>query len=505
MWQGVGESVVLIHATVKQDFDADVIVAGAGPAGAAAACHLARCDASVIVLDRATFPRDKVCGDCVGPLALVELGALGVSQMEGYSQTNIGRRGALYLDGEELISLRLPDLTEVPQCGRVIPRLTLDNLVVDAARQAGARVMEGFALADFSLQRGAVTVKAIGPSCGLTLRARLLIGADGSSSAVARIMRGSPPPRRDRMVAARAYFTNVEGPQDQLDVYISGGCFPGYCWLFPTGNGEANVGLGIPIETLPPHEETPAVMLRRFLRDDPALAARLRNASLRGRIVGWPLVTYNHRLPIVADRLMLIGDAAGFINPLNGEGIQYALLSARWAAETVVSRLTDGDFSARALAPFAARVECELGCDMALARLIVQYITNRALTPVWLRALKIITARACCDAEYARIVAGIFAGLAPARDALNLKVVVGTIDQAAKSLAIKALFTALGGPRGWAELGIDIAQVGFNFASDATANPSGFIDWLTCTATGAIELVSQATWDAVVRLSRIRT
>jgi menaquinone-9 beta-reductase len=499
------ENGVVTQLAIKQEYDADVVIAGAGPAGAAAACYLARRGASVIALDRAKFPRDKVCGDCVGPLALVELDALGVSQIDGYSQTNIGRRGALYLDGEELISLLLLDIAGVPQHVRVIPRLTLDNFVADAARQAGARVMDGFTLTDFSLDDDAVVIEARGRSGSFTLRARLLIGADGSTSTVARIMRGSLPPRRDRMVAARAYFTNVIGPQDQLDLYISGGCFPGYYWLFPTGNREANVGLGVPLETLPAHELAPAAVLRRFLHDDPALAARLRKANLRGKIIGWPLMTYNHRLPIVADRLMLIGDAAGLINPLNGEGIQYALLSARWAAEIVAPHLRDGDFSAQALAPFATRVECELGYEMALAQLIVQFITNRALTPVWLQALKIVNARARRDADYARIAAGIFAGLIPARDALSFKVVVGTIDEAIRSLAAEALSTTVAGPREWARLGIDIAQVGFQLTSNAAANPSGFAEWMTGTMTYALELGSQAARDAIAGRPRTRT
>jgi menaquinone-9 beta-reductase len=483
---------------IKREYDADVIIAGAGPAGAAAACYLARCGASVIVLDRAKFPRDKVCGDCVGPMALIELDALGVPQMDGYSQTNIGRRGALYLDGEELISLLFPDIAGVPQYARVIPRLMLDNFVVDAARQAGARVMEGFALTNFSLDGDAVAIEAKGPRGTFTLRAQLLIGADGSSSTVARIMRGSLPPRRDRMVAARAYFTNVIGPEDRLDLYVSRDCFPGYYWLFPTGNREANVGLGVALQTLPAHELAPAAMLQRFLHDDPALAARVRNATLRGKIIGWPLMTYNHRLPIVADRLMLIGDAAGLINPLNGEGIQYALLSARWAAETVAPCLRDGDLSAQALAPFAARVEYELGYEMALAQLIVQFITNRALTPVWLQALKIINARARRDADYARLAAGIFTGRLSARDALSFTMVVGSINETIRSLAVQALSTTVAGPRGWARLGIDVAQVGIRLSYNAAANPSGFAEWLTGTMAYALELGSQAARDAIV-------
>jgi len=485
----------MVYVALKPSYDADVIIAGAGPAGAAAACHLTRAGASVILLDRMTFPRDKVCGDFVGPSALIELDSLGISEMDGFARTNIARRAALYIDGEALIARPFPMIEGMPSFGRVIPRLALDNFIVDAARSAGARVMEGYSLAGFAAGGDAVAVEAANSKGHFTLRCRQLIGADGGSSTVARLMRGSAPPRRDRFIASRAYFANVEGPDDQLDVYFGHSSFPGYCWLFPTGNGEANVGLGMALETWPAHNRTPADMLRRLMRDDAALAARLRNASLRGKIVGWPLITYNHRLPIVSGRVMLIGDAAGLINPLNGEGIQYALLSARWAAETLAPCLREDDFSARALAPFAARVESEMRYDMALSRLIVQLIGNRALTPLWIGASKIIAVRAHKDANYASTVSGIFAGLLPARDAL--KVVGGTVGQAARSLASKAVTTALSGPRGWAGSGVGTAQGRFQLASDAAKDPAGFAEWLIGAAACAIELGSQASRNAI--------
>ncbi|MGC2224286.1 MAG: geranylgeranyl reductase family protein [Methylocella sp.] len=480
---------------VKPSYDADVVIAGAGPAGAAAACHLARSGTSVILLDRVIFPRDKVCGDFVGPSALVELDSLGVSRMDGYARTNIARRAALYIDGEELISRPFPEIEGIPSHGRVIPRLALDKFIVDAARGAGARVMEGYRLTGFASGRDAVAVEAASSNGHLTLRCRLLLGADGSSSTVARLMRGSAPPRRDRFIASRVYFDNVEGPDDQLDIYFDRSCYPGFYWLFPTGNGEANVGLGLALETWPAHNLTPAAMLRRLMRDDAALAARLRNARLRGKIVGWPLMTYNHRLKIVSDRVMLIGDAASLINPLNGEGIQYALLSARWAAETLATCLRDDDFSARALAPFAARVESEMRYDMALARFIVQLISNRALTPLWIGASKILAERAHKDANTARIVSGIFAGLLPARDAF--KVVGGIVDQAARSLASKAATFAFSGPRGWARPGGDAAPAGFQLASDAAKDPARFAEWLKCAVACTMELGSQAAWNAI--------
>jgi menaquinone-9 beta-reductase len=485
----------VVDRAVKPSYDADVIITGAGPAGAAAACHLRRSGASVILLDRVTFPRDKVCGDFVGPSALVELDSLGVSRMDGYARTNVARRAALFIDGEELISRPFPEIEGMPSHGRVVPRLVLDNFIIDAARSTGARVMDGYKLTSFAAGRDAVAVEAASANGHLTLRCRLLIGADGSNSTVARLMRGSAPPRRDRFIASRAYFANVEGPDDQLDLYFDRGCYPGFYWLFPTGNGEANVGLGMALETWPAHNMTPAAMFRRVMRDDAALAVRLRNARLCGKIVGWPLMTYNHRLPVVSDRVMLIGDAASLINPLNGEGIQYALLSARWAAEALASCLRDNDFSSRALAPFAARVESEMRYDMALSRLIVQLISNRALTPLWIGASKILAKRAHKDATTARIVSGIFAGLLPAREAF--KVVGGTIGEAARSLSSKAWMMAFRSPREWAGQGFDAARVGLRLASDVTRDPAALGDWLIGAAACTMELGSQAVWNAI--------
>src|SRR5438132_14327701 len=126
----------MVYVPVKPSYDADVIIAGAGPAGAAAACHLARSGASVTLLDRVTFPRDKVCGDFVGPSALVELDSLGVARMDGYARTNIARRAALYIDGEELISRPFPKMPTRPFIGRLFPRLEPAKFTSIPARSA---------------------------------------------------------------------------------------------------------------------------------------------------------------------------------------------------------------------------------------------------------------------------------------------------------------------------------------------------------------------------------
>ena len=127
---------------------------------------------------------------------------------------------------------------------------------------------------------------------------------------------------------------------------------------------------------------------------------------------------------------MLVGDAAGLINPLNGEGIQYALHSARWAADVAADRLASGRLDAASLAGYEQRVHHSLSQDMAFSRLMIQLIRNRALNPVWLRALRIIASRAIIDPDYAHRVCCVLTGLAPATRTLGLSVAAKTAGQA---------------------------------------------------------------------------
>src|SRR3954447_25273694 len=119
------------------------------------------------------------------------------------------------------------------------------------------------------------------------------------------------------------------------------------------------------LETVPRTEERLADLLDEFVDSDPVLRDRLAGARRKGRVVGWPLTTYLPGERLVGDRVLLVGDAGGLINPLNGEGIQYALQSGRWAAETLVQGLAAGDVSTAALTPYVTRVQRELRADMA--------------------------------------------------------------------------------------------------------------------------------------------
>lgn len=466
--------------------DADVLVIGAGPAGSAAAFRLASAGLRVILLDRQAFPRDKVCGDFVGPAALAELHRMGITGTPEYRNTNVIRNAALFLDGKKLISRSIPRVQGLPEYGRVIPRFLLDDWLVRSAVHAGVRLLERHKVTGVEVAPDCVRINAEAPDGLRSFTARLAIAADGSNSICAKQVRPGTP--RGRIFAVRGYVEGIEGPADQADLYFSRESFPGYYWLFPTGETTANIGLGMVSETVPPNHAHLRNLLVRLMDQDRALHRRLNGAKLTGPITGWPLTTYDPEAPVVAHRLMLAGDAAGLINPLNGEGIQYALASGREAAQVAAACCERNDFSARALSEYARRLDRELGYDMAFARLVIRAISNRSLNPVWLQALRIIVARARLDPDYAHITGGILAGLVPAGDAVSLKVVGGTLEQAAMTAVVRGAVNLVRGPKQWAGLAVSAAGAGFGVAYDAMRDPAGVAKWTLSVAGDAAHL-----------------
>ncbi|MCL4429883.1 MAG: geranylgeranyl reductase family protein, partial [Chloroflexi bacterium] len=410
-------------------FNTDIIVVGAGPAGATTAYYLAQSGLSVTVLEQQHFPREKVCGDFVSPNSIKELRKMGVANTAAFKQTQVVDQATIYLSGKELVAGPFPAISDLPRFSRVIPRKLLDSLILEAAQKAGAQVLEGYRVTDFQVDGEGVTVTADSSKGTQSFRASLLVGADGNSSVVARVFRGSAWPMAERAIVARGYFTEVMGKPNEANVFYTNDSFPGYSWLFPMDKHEANVGVGIVLGSSPP-AENPKDLIGKLVNSDAGMRSRLEHAKLKGEIEVCCLNLHSQQAPIVGNRVMLVGEAAGLVNPFNGEGIQFGLLSGRWAAEAVVANRAD--FS-QALAPYSKRVEDELGYGFKVSELMFGLLRNRSLNQAWLRWIELMGEKSRTDPEYARLTSGILSGMIFPNQQETAQALMGTLQEAALS------------------------------------------------------------------------
>jgi geranylgeranyl reductase family protein len=363
--------------------DADVIVVGAGPGGSATAHALAQSGLDVLLLEKTSFPREKVCGDGLTPRAVKSLVDMGIdtSEANGF----IRNRGLRILGGGVRLELEWPELATYPNYGLVRPRLDFDDLLAQNAQKSGARLQTLTHVTGPIVENGRVVgVEAkVGPEKTPTsYRAPITVACDGVSARLA-ISQGIQK-RDDRPmgVAVRRYYESPRHDDDMLESWLElrtpeGDLLPGYGWVFGVGDGTSNVGLGILNTTKAWQDTNYKDLMSRWTSAMPA-EWQFDEAHARGPIRGAALPMGFNRTPHYRDGLVLVGDAAGAVNPFNGEGIAYAMESGRLAAEVIVQALArpDGPQREKALAAYPAAMSATYGGYYTLGRVFVSLIGN---------------------------------------------------------------------------------------------------------------------------------
>ena len=377
--------------TTADERQADVIVVGAGPAGATAAFHLAQAGIDVLVLEKTAFPREKVCGDGLTPRAVRQLVRLGLDlDAPGW----IKNHGLRVRGGGHQIELPWPDLAAFPSYGLVRTRMDFDEILARHAEKAGARLMERQAVTGPVLDERTgrvvgVTAKPVddrGRKVGdeVTYTAPVVIAADGVSARMALALGLEKRANRPLGVAVRTYYTSPRHDDDWMESWLElwegapgrSRLLPGYGWIFGVGDGTSNVGLGI-LNTSSAFGNTDYKdLLRRWLDNTPE-AWGFREHNMVGKIGGAALPMGFNRKPHYTRGVLLVGDSGGMVNPMNGEGIAYAMESGELAAATVVQAL--GRAAAdqeRALQAYPAALDATYGGYYTLGRLFVRLIGN---------------------------------------------------------------------------------------------------------------------------------
>ena len=358
----------------------DVLVIGGGPAGASAAYWLAKLGHEVTVVERKAFPREKTCGDGLTPRAVHQLNEMGLGdelaqfhRYNGLRATGMGRQ----------LELEWPKHPVYPQYGYVVRRRELDTMVARNAVAAGATLLEGHDALQPIVDRGFVRGAVVQPSIGdpLEIRARYVVVADGANSRFGRALGTFRTREWPYGTAIRTYW---ESPRHQdpwiesaLDVKDrNGNPMPGYGWIFPVGDGTVNIGVGL----LSTFREFKSVNTTHLLdayahqvaerweidADHPECKATSGRIPMGGSVG-----------PKAGPSYLVIGDAAGSVNPFNGEGIDYAYETARMAAQVLHEALDAGDPTA--LQRYPSMLETEYGEYFKVARLFARVIGRPAL------------------------------------------------------------------------------------------------------------------------------
>jgi geranylgeranyl reductase family protein len=359
----------------------DVLVIGAGPSGAACAFWLAQRGHRVLTVEKKRFPREKTCGDGLTPRAVRQLHDLGLAErLEGFQRFE----GLRSIGHGVTLELAWPDHPDFPSYGYVVRRSELDEMVADQAVKAGASLWQGAEALTPVVEGGLLTGAAVHrKETGTTepVRAKYVVVADGANSRFGRALGTA----RDRSyplgMAIRGYFTSPFHDEPWIESHLDlrdkdGHHLPGYGWVFPVGDGTVNVGVGL-LSTFQgwKHINTTHLM-EAFCETAPARWG-LSPETATCAPTGGRLPTGGSVLPRVGPTFIVAGDAAGFVNPFNGEGISVAYETGRLAADAIDLALTTGD--ALALQTYEARLAEVYGLYFKVARTFVRAIGNPAV------------------------------------------------------------------------------------------------------------------------------
>lgn len=351
-----------------------VCIIGAGPGGATAALQLAQLGIECIVVDKAVFPRDKVCGDGLSGkvLTLLERIDKGIGQRLQEAMFKMDSWGVTFV-APNRIGMDIPYRPDYQQDmsnprGFVCKRIDFDNFLVDELkRRSEIRLFEGVSIDKYDLQPDGYLLSSKDGT--FQVKADIVIVANGAHSGFTKDVAGIKMEPEHYVAGIRAYYKGITGLHTDafIELHFLKNMLPGYLWIFPLPNGEANVGVGM----LSNSARNKKVNLKQLMLDtlatDPVMKERFANAELVGTIDGYGLPLGSKKRKLHGDRYMLVGDAGYLIDPFTGEGIGNALYSGRIAAQQAAAAIAANDYSDKFFDAYDENVYRILGPELQVS------------------------------------------------------------------------------------------------------------------------------------------
>lgn len=362
---------------MAEELDTEVCILGAGPGGCAAAMQLSKLGHSALVIDKATFPRDKICGDALSGKVMRTVERLDPALADEINSDALRMPswGVTFVaPGGRALRVPFSRAMRVGQApGAILPRARFDHLLFKRASSAsGISVLEGCAARSFERTDGAWKITTEDDK--RVIRARMILDASGANSFFARHVAGLPMEPRHHAAGVRGYYTGVKDldPDGFIELLFLKELLPGYLWIFPLPDGRANVGLGLRSDHVSRRKLDLKATLKELLSTHPALKERFAQAALDGPIKGMGLPLASKHRELSGDGYLLIGDAGHLIDPFTGEGISHAMISGVYAADMVDEALERDRYDAAYLRAYDARVWKRLGKELAISTRLQQ-------------------------------------------------------------------------------------------------------------------------------------
>jgi menaquinone-9 beta-reductase len=333
----------------------DVVIVGAGPGGSTTAYYLAREGLDVLIVDKASFPRDKTCGDALTPRAVRALDEMGLTD-DVLSRGARHSRVDFFSPAGQVVGAGVRSRDGQYDFVQVVPRLELDHLLLQHAIASGARFEPHVRVMQVGRDDGGVLVTTESGKRQVEFRARMAVVATGASPALLLRM-GLLKQTPQVILCSRAYFEGIADIEAVIQCRFDSVPLPGYGWIFPLSATRANVGIGIFRYGLARlwMPSTARAAFDGFVAS-PAVRRVLGDAKPDGPIKGFPIRVDFARAPTHGERVLLVGEAAGLVNPVTGEGIDYAIESGKIAADHLAVMFAAGDFSPKRLHAYDAQL-----------------------------------------------------------------------------------------------------------------------------------------------------
>lgn len=342
----------------------DAIIVGGGPAGSTTAAMLGKKGRKVLLLDKATFPRDKTCGDAVSGKSMRALRELDLDkEIETKPHGKITGVTFSSPDGK-IVEIPFPESPDRGAPGYCCRREIVDNMLFQNAKKY-AETIEGCTVTDLVMENGfAAGVKAKKGGEEEEFRAKLIVGADGAQSVIARKLGADKNPDEHHCTAVRAYYKNVRGMNNNIELHFVNSVLPGYFWIFPMEDGFANVGVGMVASKMKKGKVNLQKAMEDAIKNDPIFKERFLGAEQVGPVKGWTLPFGSYHRKCHGNGWVLVGDAASLIDPFTGEGVGNATTSGMIASEVIDEALARGDVSEAALKEYDVKLWEEIGPEL---------------------------------------------------------------------------------------------------------------------------------------------